>query len=177
MTAEADITMDRLITDELVGKSAAICGYDEILWKIRAGYASVLYGSVAVLSSLLEKDVLIFGKGILLSATILIVGFSLFGAGMDYSFMSSKLRVVEHRDRLIKISFDKARSGEWPNNMDDVLNSIINSGETKDKIDWDKTPGAQKVIIFIWRYLLSMYVRYKRTCTLGSNKRLKFDAQ
>ena len=145
MTVESDISMDQLVADELVGKAAAISGYDEILWKIRAGYASVLYGSVAILSGLVEKNALVFGEGVLLSATILIVGFSLFGVGMDYSFMCSKLRVVEHRDRLIRMSCDKAKSGAWPDNMNDVIDSLINSGETKDRIDWYKRPGLRRL--------------------------------
>ena len=146
MPEDSKLSLDILVQGELAGKSSAIFGYDEILWKIRAGYASVLYGSVAVLSALIEKEILNFGHNVILSATILIVGFSLFGAGMDYSFMSSKLRVVEHRDRLIELSCDKATSGEWPSNLSIVLNSLINSGETKEKVDWNKRPGLRRLV-------------------------------
>ena len=34
------------------------------------------------------------------SAVVLILGFSLFGAVLDYSLMAAKLRVVKYRDRL-----------------------------------------------------------------------------
>ena len=62
MTEESKLSLDDIVTIELEGKSAAISGYDEILWKIRSGYASILYGSVAVLSALVNKEVLTFGS-------------------------------------------------------------------------------------------------------------------
>ena len=145
MTEESKLSLDDIVTIELEGKSAAISSYDEILWKIRSGYASILYGSVAVLSALVNKEVLTFGDSVTLSATVLIVGFSIFGAGMDYSFLSSKLRVVKHRDHLLRLSCDRAVTGAWSANTTDILNSLVNSGETKEKIDWEKRPGLRKL--------------------------------
>ena len=44
---EADLSLDALIRSELEGKDKAIGAYDEMLWKIRTGYAAVLYGPVS----------------------------------------------------------------------------------------------------------------------------------
>jgi hypothetical protein len=38
------LTPAKLVEAELEGKFKAIAGYDDILWKIRAGYLAVVYG-------------------------------------------------------------------------------------------------------------------------------------
>lgn len=42
MTEEHKLTIDTLIKDELDGKATAIARYDEMIWKIRTGYAVLL---------------------------------------------------------------------------------------------------------------------------------------
>jgi len=42
MPSNNEITLDSLVFDELAGKSAAIASYDNMLWKIRTGYAALL---------------------------------------------------------------------------------------------------------------------------------------
>src|SRR5687768_11445260 len=46
---ETGLTHVELIMAELDGKLKAIAGYDEILWKIRAGYVGILYGSLGII--------------------------------------------------------------------------------------------------------------------------------
>ena len=49
---ETGLAREELIRAELDGKLKAIAGYDEILWKIRAGYVGILYGSLAIIRPL-----------------------------------------------------------------------------------------------------------------------------
>ncbi len=45
-TQAPQFSLDELIRSELEGKNIATGRYDEILWKIRAGYVVVLYGAL-----------------------------------------------------------------------------------------------------------------------------------
>jgi hypothetical protein len=114
MNSQYQMTLDSLVKDELDGKSAAIGLYDDMLWKIRTGYAVLLYGAVGIIAGLVNEQIVVLGKPTGLASSTIILGFSVFGALMDYSFMRSKLRVVDYRDRLLELSYHKATSGAWP---------------------------------------------------------------
>ncbi len=148
MEHEYQITLDNLIKDELDGKSAAIAGYDDMLWKIRTGYAALLYGAVGVIVGLVSQQILALGKPTMLAVNVLILGFSMFGAVMDYSFMASKLRVIDYRDKLLELAYQKATSGAWPQDHPDLLECLKNSGERKGRIDWSKRTGRMRPLIY-----------------------------
>lgn len=147
MNNKTQITLDNLVKNELDGKSAAIAAYDDMLWKIRTGYAALLYGAVGVIAGLVTGNVLIFDRSTALAANVLIVGFSIFGAVMDYSFMASKLRVVDYRDKLLWLAYQKAISAHWPHSPD-LVECLKNSGERKDPIDWSKRTGRMRPMIY-----------------------------
>jgi hypothetical protein len=148
MNSQYQMTLDSLVKDELDGKSAAIGLYDDMLWKIRTGYAVLLYGAVGIIAGLVNEQIVVLGKPTGLASSTIILGFSVFGALMDYSFMRSKLRVVDYRDRLLELSYHKATSGAWPLDGDKVLDCLKNSGERNTQIDWSKRTGRTTPLIY-----------------------------
>jgi len=67
---------------------------------------------------------------------------------MDLSFMESKLRVVNYRDELMELAFEKAKSGNWPEENKMLLQSLKNSGERKEGIDWNNRTGKRGLHIY-----------------------------
>jgi len=141
-------TLDGLVKNELDGKSVAIARYGEILWKVRTGYAVLLYGAVAIIAGLVNADAVTLGRSTGLAATTVIVGFSLFGALLDYSFIKSKLRVVDHRDHLLELCLRRTASGAWPADGDTLLEYLKNSGERTTPVDWSHRPGRALPLIY-----------------------------
>ena len=125
----------------------AISSYAESLWKIRSGYAVLLYGSVGLVVGLVDTTNGGPTLSILCAVSLLIFGFSVFGFCMDYSFMVSKLRVVNHRDELIRLAYEKAENGSWSNKQD-LITSLVNAGERKEPIDWSQRVGRGRLLIF-----------------------------
>jgi hypothetical protein len=94
------LTCEELVRGELLGKNKASERYDAILWKIRAGYVTVLYGTLTLLG---EKA---FDHP--WAAFALILGFSASAFRIDYTFLRSKLRVVAAQNRLADVTWDVA---------------------------------------------------------------------
>lgn len=123
------VLMNKLIHEELSGKLKAIAGYDEIIWKIRAGYLAILYGSLAILlgtegitnwSSLAEDQARI--RALLL----LIIGFSTSAFLVDLGYLRKKVKVVVAYDLLI--DYVISNSG----NLDGINRNLLHiSGEAQ----------------------------------------------
>ncbi len=94
------ITLEELIWAELQGKDTAIERYDSILWKIRSGYVTILYGAISLLGSaisLLDREI----QSLSWLVLALIWGFSICAFIIDYGFLKSKFQVVIAKDRLV----------------------------------------------------------------------------
>jgi len=142
MDQDFRVTIDHLIRYELDGKGNAIARYDDMLWKIRSGYAVFLYGAVGLIAGLVNEGIVNLGTATAASISVLIFGFSAFAALLDYSFMRSKLRVVGYRDKLTVIAFNMAKSDfSDTENYGELIECLKNSGERRDKIDWSRWTG------------------------------------
>lgn len=142
MDPEYRVTVDSLIKDELNGKANAIARYDDMLWKIRSGYAVFLYGAVGLVVGLVNKGVVQLDAVTAVSVSVLIFGFSAFAAFLDYSFMRSKLRVVDYRDRLAELAYNRAESGRTDTeDQRKLIECLKNSGERREHIDWSRRTG------------------------------------
>jgi hypothetical protein len=119
-----------LIRSALDGKLTALSGYDQIIWKIRAGYAAVIFGSLTLL---LGKDGGLLGKeGSITEYTVLVLlvcGFSFAGGWLDYDFSKRKRRVVISRDTLIDYLWDD----KLLDNAKEAKELLHISGEATDK--------------------------------------------
>ncbi len=142
------MTLDGLVKDELDGKAVAIASYDEMLWRIRTSYAVLLYGAVGIIAGLVNEEIVNLGDSAALAALAVIIGFSIFGALMDYSYIESKLRVVDYRDELIDLSYQRVTSGDWPKDSQKILNCLKNSGETKAEVKWSIRTGRNRPLIY-----------------------------
>lgn len=154
------LSRDALIRMGLEGKSQAIAGYDEMLWKIRAGYVGVLYGSLTLIASL--GDIKSWSPSLIrtaLGAIILITGFTLCGLVLDLCFLTSKLRVVQTKENLINMAL-KLASGECLELSEKTsLESLLhNSGESNLKVTWKgRAP--------VWPILLLYAVTWLAGCS------------
>jgi hypothetical protein len=142
MDQEYRVTIDSLIKDELDGKADAIARYDDMLWKIRSGYAVLLYGAVGIVAGLVNKGIVELDTETAASISVLIFGFSAFAAFLDYSFMRSKLRVIDYRDRLTVLAYNRAVSVRSDTgDQHELLECLKNSGERQEHVDWSRRTG------------------------------------
>jgi hypothetical protein len=136
------LSVDFLVIFELRGKSLAIHRYDEILWRIRTGYALLLYGATGIIAGLVNQGATSLKPSIGLAAIAIIVGFSIFGGLMDHYFMTAKMRVVKYRDLLTEIAREVALglplSEKSRTNLPKCLR---NSGERDENVDWSNHTG------------------------------------
>jgi len=80
------LTSEELIHFELQGKFQAVARYDSMLWKIRSGYAVVLYGALVIVGGTEFNISSILGNSrFLIAAILLIWGL----ACVDLSLMSA----------------------------------------------------------------------------------------
>jgi len=86
----------------------------------------------------------------LLSTAILIIGFSFFGALLDFSFISAKLRVVQDRDKLIELVFSRFGSASQGSASEDgrLLTYLKNSGEKRERVNWSQRVGGSIPLIY-----------------------------
>jgi hypothetical protein len=149
MSEELKLSIDSLIKDELDGKASAIMRYDEMLWRIRTGYAVLLYGAVGIVAGLVNQKAITLNSKTALSAIVLVVGFSAFGALLDYSFISAKLRVVTYRDWLVEIAYSKTTGGSIDSAQNNkLLECLKNSGERNESVDWTNKVGRWIPLIY-----------------------------
>jgi len=103
-----------LIRMALDSKLRAIVGYDDILWKIRVGYAVVLYGALSLVLSKEGAMSLALSNETATRLTVwwtvlcvgaLIIGFTLAASVIDAGFQVKKLKVVVARDALVGLWF------------------------------------------------------------------------
>ena len=94
------------------GKLQAIRGYDEILWKIRVGYAAVLYGGLSLAFSKEVAGLPVADKWVVLYVTLLVIGFSVAAFVIDVGFQVKKLKVVVTRDALVRLWLIETDTGD-----------------------------------------------------------------
>jgi hypothetical protein len=99
-----ELSLAELFRLSLEGKLRAIAGHDDILWKIRVGYAAVLYGTLSIA---LGRD---FVPNVTATPELarylgaLVIGFTVAAVVIDLGFQAKKLKVVVTRDALVQLS-------------------------------------------------------------------------
>jgi hypothetical protein len=100
-TNEPRTTGIAMVTAEIEAKLKAILGYDEILWKIRAGYVGILYGSFALIlgtNGIGQFSEFIADARRIRFLLLLVVGFSVSAAIVDITYLYKKVKVIVSRD-------------------------------------------------------------------------------
>lgn len=128
------LTQDSLIESALEGNDRAIAAYDEMLWKIRADYVVVLYGSLTLMLGVGEKaKASVAPDRAGLVAVLLITGFTLCAAALDYAFLASKQRELQAKEELVAVA--DGESADWWTGK--PLQALLHdSGESRARIDW-----------------------------------------
>jgi hypothetical protein len=100
---------DQLVASELEDKLQAIAGYDNILWKIRAGYLAVVYGALGLLVGTKDNPVLAdalkptpLWTPLIVALVLLIVGLSAGAFCVDFGYLRKKLKVIAAKDALVR---------------------------------------------------------------------------
>jgi hypothetical protein len=97
-------SLSALISDALKEKLEAISGYDDIIWKIRAGYLAILYGSIGLFlgtNGISDIGGLISDQKIVIILVLTVLGLSLSAYQIDSTYTLRKLKVIVTRDLLI----------------------------------------------------------------------------
>lgn len=104
---EERLSVAELIRSEVAAKKLALGRYDEILWKIRSGYAVVLYGALSIF---LGRDDGPQRASKFLSPELVaaIALFSLLAFLMDINYRRRQLRVVDAANALANLALNIA---------------------------------------------------------------------
>jgi hypothetical protein len=100
---QARVEIGRLVRGELEGKIRAVREYDVIIWKVRAGYLAILYGSLALLlgtAGVPDLKALTGSVARSTAAIAMISGFSLAAFFVDFAYLRQKLKVIVARNEL-----------------------------------------------------------------------------
>ena len=88
--------LEKVILGELEGKNRAIHAYDDIVWKIRSGFLTLLFGGWSILvKSLLDQQVRPP------DLQLLVFGLFLFSAGLAYGARSIDRNYIHRKFRVI----------------------------------------------------------------------------
>ena len=170
-----ELQPEQLIQSALNDTLTAIGGYDAILWKIRTGYLTILYGGLALIfgkEGIKDFGSLISNIGLSFSVFFLILGFSFAGFIVDFGYLRKKLKVIVCRDLLIGIVLNN--NSELKNHYKVLLeitgeadvNSFPDDGKDEyiKKRNWNlkwillplyaTTPGVFAIIYLFYKTLL-----------------------
>jgi hypothetical protein len=139
------LTVQDLMRMAMEGKAAAGARYDQIIWKIRAGYIAVVYGGITLLSALTGHGKALHARWLL---PVIVGAFSLAAFTIDLTFSRSKYRLVASRNDLIDHAWHLAKAGFAADELaqrDDRLRTLLRiSGEEQD-------PETKRVV---WKFIL-----------------------
>jgi hypothetical protein len=157
---EPKLTHAELIKMEISGKNRAQAGYDSILWKVRSGYAIILYGALSLIVTSIDRKVIILTPiKIAIIFSILILGFSVFIALIDYHFLKCKLRVVDANNKLMDIALQLSIGQELSDEDRIRLSQLLhNSGESLTKIDWKQWNSRSPILLYLFTAMIGVVV-------------------
>jgi len=143
------ITLERMILRGLDGKDRALAAYDDMLWKIRTGYAAVLYGVFTLVVSL--GDNANWGLSLPKAAWValtLITGFTICAAVLDFAFLKSKFLVVQTKEELVGFALSTVKGVEPVAWTGTPLKTLLhNSGEGRTPVRWKDRPSVAPIVL------------------------------
>ena len=133
------LEISELLKIELPGKKVAMGRYDEILWKIRAGYLVALAGALGFFVT--KGSVLILTYEML----AIVLWFSMVAWIIDINFRRRQLRVVKAYNELVSSAVKNLPEGERANNIKIELLHI--SGEQLGDLGEEEDVPIQKCLM------------------------------
>ena len=104
-----------LILGEIGGKNAAIHAYDKIIWIIRSGFVSIVFGAWALLlTGAARGGGLVENRGLVGLLTVLTFGAALFAWYADRNYVQRKFKVIASLDLLMDFVLTRARMLDPP---------------------------------------------------------------
>ncbi len=130
-------SLAEIIQDEIKGKKTALGRYDSIIWKIRSGYAVLLYGGLSLtMKQVVQGDASLRKILPLVTSSfvlLLIAGFSFIAVVVDLSFLVQQLRVITATNELTEQLVNMATGKAHDENSIRKLMHI--SGQSHQKVD------------------------------------------
>lgn len=143
--------VEKIVLGEIEGKNRAIHAYDGMVWKIRTGFLTLLFGGWAILLKGIvdSKDASPATYGTLIGGLFLFsLGFA-FGAWyIDRSYVRRKFRVILALDRLM----DEARdcAGDYHKISPELLKVVGDSGEMPyDSTGYREAASAERIVYLV----------------------------
>jgi hypothetical protein len=100
---ESPSALEKLVIGEIEGKNRAIHTYDDVVWKIRTGFMTLLFGSWAILlKAVVESSASLDAqhRRLILALLIFSAGFAIGAAYIDRTYVRRKFRVILALDSL-----------------------------------------------------------------------------
>jgi hypothetical protein len=133
---DESLTSEQLIKSGLDDQVSAIAGYENIIWKLRAGYVLVLNGALAlVLGGNKTLDICNQANDYSFSISLfsMILGISLTFFVIDFGYVRKKIKFVVARELLIDLACSPDFNAE-SENIKKCLKDILHiAGETRPK--------------------------------------------
>ncbi len=100
-----------LIVNEIAGKNAAIHAYDRIIWVIRSGFVTIVFGAWALLlSGAARGNGLLDNRELTGLFTLLTLGASVFAWFIDRNYVYRKYKVIAALDLLMDFTLARAQA-------------------------------------------------------------------
>lgn len=123
-----------LIINEIEGKNKAIHAYDNIIWVVRTGYLTLIFGTWALLLKGLIDNGSTYGLSMYISPMIIIsLGLTIGGMIIDFNYIYRKYKVINSLNQLMNNAFTSFENVEGNDNQDnsDILNALLIAGDEK----------------------------------------------
>lgn len=103
-----DEFLERLVTNEIAGKNAAIHAYDKMIWTIRTGFLTLMFAGWGLLLSSFASDLATTGTPWSLVKAMLAVSIGLAFGGLvvDINYVRRKFRVISSLNGLMQAALD-----------------------------------------------------------------------
>jgi hypothetical protein len=111
LVPEESELFEKMVLGEIEGKNSAIHTYDDIIWKIRTGYLTLVFAGWAILLKSIADSQQRTGQGfesITIAMFFFSVGLAAGGWFVDRAYSRRKARVIHALDRLMQAIADNS---------------------------------------------------------------------
>jgi len=127
--------LEEIISEETAGKNAAIHAYDKMMWTVRSGYLTLVFGawSLLIQSAVKQKIDFTFLKPYLILLASLTIVISIGAFLIDRNYARRKFRVIHAVNELMHFKVFKDVNKMEKNEKDEIASLLKISGDTANK--------------------------------------------
>jgi hypothetical protein len=131
MNEQKEIFIEQLIKDEKAGKNMAIHAYDKMMWTVRSGYLTLVFGGWGfIIKSAIEKGVsLEFIKPYVLLLSGFTLALSIGAYLIDRNYAKRKFRVIKAVNNLVQMMMSEDMNNLKAEKREKLLELLQISGD------------------------------------------------